>query len=624
MMRCREVRRRLLAFLEAKDAGETSLSEADFGEIPEHLNQCLPCRREAEALRQAIEGLPRRPMVVPPPDLGARIQYHIATQVVAQARRTQLGRVGRLADQLRNRWNQGSAGSREFRQTLRQGIFLAAGTILLFGLLGAVGTCWRPRREIQTASRQEAALPEVRPSPLPAPPLFQAVEPPRGVEEAVAESQRVAQAYGYIRRDREALAAICRAYHARDRRGSLASRGQKEFAVRIATFASSRYEQAQEIAAILDAAGLPVEIAPCRDGQVLVGVYIGPTSYEDTRSLQRKWPSTVVVPYEEVKRARARLEVAFWQTGRVSKPGIHPARPQEEPSTGPARLLPVLMWGLFPAFADYVPTHIEWPGWRVASSENLYAGHRYTRFPLTHLVDGDPRTAWVFSGTGRSRDGWPSRYALALVPEDPVVIDSLALMNGYQRSRALFLRNNRVAQMRLSINGKVLKTVALPDTTGWYRVSLPRQAVKVLQIEFLGFYRGRDDDLCLSELALLNRGQPLDMHLPQAVLFRQGRAGSGEAPGVLLSRRGEVLARDESGKAAWQPQGRYLAGVEGTGGRSQLWIADVALGQVISRQALPTARVTDLRWRDRRTVEVASRVEGPSWRRDCRLQTMEP
>jgi len=460
------------------------------------------------------------------------------------------------------------------------------------------------------------------------PSLSQAIEPPPSVEEAVAESQRVAQAYGYIRRDREALAAICRTYHARDRRGPLASRGQREFAVRIATFAGRRYEQAQEVAAILDAAGLPVEIAPCRDGQVLVGVYIAPISYEDTRAFQRKWPSTVAVPYEEVKRARARLEASFWGAKRGSGPGAPPQpppfRPQAGNPAGRSPLLPVLVWGLCPAFADYVPTHIEWPGWRMASSENLYAGRRYSRFPLTYLVDGDPRTAWVFSGTGRCRDGWPSRYALALVPEEPVVIDSLALMNGYQRSRALFLRNNRVAQMRLSVNGKVLKTVALPDTMGWHRVSLPRQAVRVLQIEFLDFYRGRDNDLGLSELALLNRGRPLDMSLPQAVLFRQGRAEGGGAVGVLLSRQGEVLAQDESGRAAWRPQGRYLAGVEGIGGRSQLWIADVTTGQVISRQTLPSAKVTGLRWRDRRTVEVASQAGSQVLRWDCRLPTGEP
>jgi hypothetical protein len=462
---------------------------------------------------------------------------------------------------------------------------------------------------------------------------------PRTMKEAVAKLQRLAQAYGYTPQEQEGLTTICRAYYTRLLRGLVASRGQRRYAVRIATFARSRYPQAQQIAAVLDAAGLPAEIAPCQDGKVLVGVYVGPASYEATKGINREQPETVVVPYEAVNRARAALGSEEWvgaePLGQPPAGAVPPGQPGRGGASGPA---PARLSHFIPhpppALADYVPTHIEWKDWWVASSENLYAGCIHTRYPLTHLLDGDPRTAWVFSGTGQCRDGWRSRQALALAPREPTVIDSLWLMNGYNKSRELFLRNNRVVQIRLSVNGKTLKTATLSDKMGWHKVSLPRQAVRHLQIEFTGLRRGRDDDLCLSELALYNNGRQIDMHMPSAVMFSEGgrRGGSHRA---LVSHRGEIIARDdvgEGGMVAWSPNGRYVASVETvrpTGdrnpqsairnpqsairrGRPQLWVADVTTGRVIYRQTLPRTEIAGLQWKDHRTVEVTFQAAGES------------
>lgn len=623
-MRCRQVRRDLLEYLEARHGWTPVPLTPDLDQIAGHLALCRRCAREAQQLQQGLERLPRRPEATFPPDLGARIQHQIALQRAVQA--------CSIGGPQRSRGNCKPTGNRwPWPMADRVGLWIA-GAVLLCGLLGLISSRWRlgqhppvspgPSGKQTALQREASALRQVPPS---SPSLFPPTTEPHGaVEEAISKSQRVAQAYGYTLRDREKLAAICRAYYSRDRR-SLASRGHREFAVRIATFACSRYEQAQEVAAVLDTAGLPAEIAPCRDGKVLVGVYLGPTSYEDAKSIHRQWPATVVVPYEEVNQARARWETLFRQTiGGVDSGGkAQPNRPDlsqpegrkglEVRNEGPHSLvLPALMWGLSPPLADYVPTHIAWQGWRIASSENLYAGYRYTRYPLTHLVDGDPRTAWVFSGTGKCQDGWQSRYALALAPEEPVVIDGLALMNGYNKSRELFLRNNRVAQIRLSVNGRILKTAALPDKMGWHKVPLPRQAVRFLQIELTRFYRGRDNDLCLSELVLLNRNQPIDLHLPQAVLFSKGRACGGGSKGVLISRHGAMIARadgEADRTAAWRPQGRYVAGLE-RGGRSHLWVADVITGQVIHRNALPSTKITGLRWKGPCQVEVAWQFEG--------------
>lgn len=277
-------------------------------------------------------------------------------------------------------------------------------------------------------------------------------------------------------------------------------------------------------------------------------------------------------------------------------------------------MLLLLVWVRLPAFADYVPTQIRWAGWRVASSENLYAGRVHTGYPLTYLLDGNPRTAWVFSGTGKCKDGWHSRYALALSPMvKPVVIDSVWLMNGYNKSRDAFLRNNRVVEVRLLVNAKKLKATALSDTMGWHRISVPRQEVRHLQLDFTRFKKGPDDDVCVSELAFYDRGRKIDMGMPKAVIFSPGSECGEGSNGYLMSHSGRVIARDgvgEGGMAVWSPNGRFVTSAEVVGGRHQLWVADGLKAQVIYRRKLPHAEVQGLQWRGNGRVEVTLQVAG--------------
>jgi hypothetical protein len=46
--------------------------------------------------------------------------------------------------------------------------------------------------------------------------------------------------------------------------------------------------------------------------------------------------------------------------------------------------------------ADRQDTSAFFPGWTIATSEVLYAGKRHTSYPIANMLDGDPRTAWVF------------------------------------------------------------------------------------------------------------------------------------------------------------------------------------------------------------------------------------
>jgi hypothetical protein len=175
--------------------------------------------------------------------------------------------------------------------------------------------------------------------------------------------------------------------------------------------------------------------------------------------------------------------------------------------------------------ADYVPTSLSWPGWTVSSSENLYAGRRHTSYPLVYMLDGDPKTAWVFSGTGKVEDEparWRSPYTVRIEAEKPFSVDGLRLMNGYNKSVEVFQRNDRIVQVRVSLDGTPVKTTALADSMGWHTVSLPRRRVRQVTIELTGIKRGPDKDVCLSELELMDGGKRVDMHVPKVVLYNHG------------------------------------------------------------------------------------------------------
>lgn len=154
--------------------------------------------------------------------------------------------------------------------------------------------------------------------------------------------------------------------------------------------------------------------------------------------------------------------------------------------------------------------------WTISSSEAPGAedatSRRFPHFKLPHLMDNNAATPWVFRGAGRKNvfdPTWGTRHALSFEREFPVEIDEIRLMNGYNKRPDLFRRNDRVVQIGLAINGKKLKTAVLSDKMGWHSVSIPRRKVDAVIIELIGVRKGegRDNDICLSELAFYNRGK---------------------------------------------------------------------------------------------------------------------
>lgn len=260
---------------------------------------------------------------------------------------------------------------------------------------------------------------------------------------------------------------------------------------------------------------------------------------------------------------------------------------------------------------------IWWPGWSVSSSEDLSEKPKYSSYPLSLMFDGDPATAWVYSSTLNDRDKteWPARYGFELEPKRPIVVDGLRIMNGQNQNRTRFLRNNRVVQIRVTrMTGrkKSVKTFALPDRMGWHAVSWPRATVDSIKVELTGLHQGRDTDVCISELQLLNHGRSINLGMPRAVMFYDGLEGC--AASYLISRSGKVLdgiATDVGYEDKWNSSGQFVTGFS-YGTAPHIWVADTWQGRIIRSIPQPGSNPEpDYAWLNRNTLRVEMSGHAP-------------
>ena len=258
------------------------------------------------------------------------------------------------------------------------------------------------------------------------------------------------------------------------------------------------------------------------------------------------------------------------------------------------RLLPVilLLCACTVLWADGRPTQIRWYGWTVASDETFFDGRKHSSFPLTYLVDGDPSTAWVFSGKKMELKD-PSHngeFSLMFQADKQITVDGIRIMNGYNKSKKLFLRNNRVTKVTISKNvyplypEKNIKTVGLSDSMGWHDISIPRQKVRSLGIAFNSIKKGTDDDTCISEIQLLDHGRPIPMNMPRAVIYLEGGdcGCDGGSSTALVRRDGRTIV----GGGTLDCTDHLFWGVEEYHKRRVLWIADARTAKIILRKYL--------------------------------------
>jgi len=174
-----------------------------------------------------------------------------------------------------------------------------------------------------------------------------------------------------------------------------------------------------------------------------------------------------------------------------------------------------------PVSLDSVVQQAKWPGWTIYSSDNLGFEGRSSRYPVTHLFDDDPSTAWVFPAKLPASAGG-DEHRLRIGLGHPMTLDGIRIMNGYNKSQDLFFANDRIVELEVWSGRKQIKTVRLADRMGWHDISLPRTLYEDIELVFTKFARGRMDDVCISELRLMQDGIELPVSLSGAMTYATG------------------------------------------------------------------------------------------------------
>lgn len=263
--------------------------------------------------------------------------------------------------------------------------------------------------------------------------------------------------------------------------------------------------------------------------------------------------------------------------------------------------------------ADRVYATVQWPGWTIETTD-MIPHEEASKYPIENMIDGDPRTAWVYSKPvryeGESLYTYKvagSAYAILLKPDKPVQLDGIRLMNGYNKSDAIFKRNNRIVKLDIYENDYLsdhkatkIKTVTLSDRMGWHNISLPARKYRGLVLLVRGQVEGRDRDTCVSEVQLVSKGKAVDWNRPAAYLKNNGdECGCGSTWSVVS--RGKVLA--ETRAMNWpsvSPDGRFAAGI---GADDRVWVVDLHGAKVVRRWKVKKEDANDkLGWADSHTL----------------------
>jgi hypothetical protein len=171
---------------------------------------------------------------------------------------------------------------------------------------------------------------------------------------------------------------------------------------------------------------------------------------------------------------------------------------------------------------DYTIHYVEWrapdgknaTGWEarrqdfsVEASSSLTESDG-TKHPPEHLKDWTRKTAWV---EGKEGDGVGEHVTLTL--PRPAKIRRIGIVNGYAESRDLYLANNRISRLKVSINGGKSFMVEIPDEHlvqehFWFDLPASKDLVKIVRLEIAAVYPGTTfKDTAIADVVLV---VPLD------------------------------------------------------------------------------------------------------------------
>jgi len=144
----------------------------------------------------------------------------------------------------------------------------------------------------------------------------------------------------------------------------------------------------------------------------------------------------------------------------------------------------------------------------VSASSTLKSNHEL--YVAEHLIDNDPKTIWAEGAAGSGiGETIGIDFGSGRMGEEGTYINKIGIINGLASDKNLFLKNNRVKKILLTIpeltetdfNNTDLE-FTLKDDMNMQYINLPRAYLaKSIMIKILDVYKGTTyDDTCISEV----------------------------------------------------------------------------------------------------------------------------
>jgi len=272
--------------------------------------------------------------------------------------------------------------------------------------------------------------------------------------------------------------------------------------------------------------------------------------------------------------------------------------------------------------ADRTWAAMHWPGWCIEMWEDSIS----TRYPLSNLADGDMRTAWVFNQASLPYQEFdPGEFnhgagrTLRVISERKLTIDGIELTNGYAKDTPTYWRNNRIRKISVSLyDGQShTYTFTLRDTRELQRCVFARATISAITIKFEQVDASRDDDLCISELSLLDGGKPVPWGLTPFVVTNDANVSCCGGTAMRLRTQGGLNVPGPDNipldfvAAATQPGTHVML----LAAPDRLYLFDMDRGAYLHQQPLPGQLTlpSSIGWLNAHTAAVAVAPHYGDW-----------
>ncbi len=140
------------------------------------------------------------------------------------------------------------------------------------------------------------------------------------------------------------------------------------------------------------------------------------------------------------------------------------------------------------------------PVFTMAAASSVLPPEYDSTYVPEHVFDGDIKTAWV-EGVSHAGEGeWIQLSAAGIQ-----TVQGIEIVNGYCKSEEIYIKNNRVRDIRITFDDGTSETFSLKDDFGRYQnfdFSEPKNTTAV-KMEILSVYKGvKYQDTCISEVIL--------------------------------------------------------------------------------------------------------------------------